>query len=86
VFIVVGPNLTCKFCKGRHHVLICDKASKDSHTSSSKVAQQATTNATPLDPDATSWVGNTSSGTKVALQTALAKVNDKKKKQGQRVV
>lgn len=38
---------------------------------------QAATSANPLDPNATSWVGNICSGTKVGLQTALEKVNAK---------
>ena len=58
-------------CKGKHHVSIC---SSFPHRDNSKDAQP---NASTLDPNASACVGNTGSERSVALQTALAKVNDK---------
>ena len=59
----------CKFCKGKHHFSICSSFAQD------KEAQPKSSN---LNPNASAYVGNTGSGRSVALQTALAKVNDKK--------
>ena len=59
----------CKFCKGKHHFIICSSFAQD------KEAQPKSSN---LNPNASAYVGNTGSGRSVALQTALAKVNDKK--------
>ena len=66
-------KLNCKTCKGRHHLSICQAANKSCQASARNA--QASVGSTPLNPSATSWVGNTGSGTKVALQTALENVN-----------
>ena len=64
-------RINCKLCKGKHHISIC---SSFPHRDNSKDAQP---NASTLDPNASAYVGNTGSERSVALQTALAKVNDK---------
>ena len=61
----------CKFCKGKHHFSICSSFAQDKV----KEVQPKSSN---LNPNANAYVGNTGSGRSVALQTALAKVNDKK--------
>ena len=73
-------RVNCSVCKGRHHVAICSNRSIDNVTSVKRDSlAQATSSVPSLDPNATSWVGNTAgSGEKVALQTALANVNARK--------
>ena len=69
-------NTLCKVCKDKHHSSIC---SEGSATKSSLAKEAQPKPSSSLNPAATSWVGTTgSSGDTVVLQTALAKVNDKK--------
>ena len=64
-------KLRCNFCKAKHHAAICNNKPRPSGVSENKEAQQ-------LNPNATTWVGSLHSGNSVALQTALANVDDKK--------
>ena len=66
-----ASRIICKLCKGKHHVSIC---SIFPHRDNNKDAQP---NASTLNPNASAYVGNTGSEWSVALQTAMAKVNDK---------
>ena len=66
-------RISCALCKGKHHTSICD----NNGNFQAKVARPIPT-ATPLDPNVASWVGITGSGTRVALQTALANGNGKR--------
>ena len=75
----------CKFCKGKHHFLVCCNSKPTGHICETKDAPQASiARATPVNPSATSWVGSTGSFSSpsnesgVALQTALARVRDKR--------
>ena len=92
----------CKFCKGKHHFLICSsrpissnfetkEAAQPSNagtaaqpSNAGTAAQPGNASATLLNPNATSWVGSTGTSPPppdergVALQTALARVGDKK--------
>ena len=71
-------NILCKHCKDKHHVSICNKpkhgalginVSKETPPKSCSAA---------LNPNATTWVGSTYCGERVALQTALGKVKEER--------
>ena len=75
----------CTKCKRKHHTSICNKQTRPVQQVSEQTASQASIaaaadRAIPLDPTAASWVGNVQSDSKVALQTALAVVDDKKER------
>ena len=85
-------KVNCKYCKGKHHFLICTSrqckpsGAVRSNASASKEVQQpqASTGEHPLNPSAEAWVGSTgsfcpTSGERVALQTALARVEGNEK-------
>ena len=64
-------RIICKLCKGKHHVSICSSfPDRDNN-------KDAQPNASSLNPNASAYVGNTGLERSVALQTAMAKVNDK---------
>eukprot|EP00794_Sanderia_malayensis_P012361 gene12361-biopygen9857 len=64
-------KVSCKSCKqGNHHFSICPGSNPSKEAQPKPIAPQ-------LDPQATSWVGNTGSEGRVALQTALAVVDGK---------
>ena len=65
--------MKCSQCNGDHHYAICI-----STTAKPIVERLGSTVSAALDPNAASWVSNTSSGDKVALQTALVVVNGKR--------
>ena len=76
-------KVNCRICGGRHHVSIC----KSSNLSEKLNAMSAAPNATPsvvsnatLDPNAFFWSGSMTSGNKVALQTALGFIEDKRER------
>ena len=75
-------KLSCKRCKGRHHVSICTACFPRANESQAQQSRQQEAkhapNTSALNATAPSWVGSTGSGDSVALQTALAKVNAKK--------
>ena len=75
-------KLSCKRCKGRHHVSICIACFLRANESQAQQSRQQEAkhapNTSALNATAPSWVGSTGSGDSVALQTALAKVNAKK--------
>ena len=62
----------CSICKRKHHCAICPTFVP------LKESQPKPTTPTVLDPTASSWVGNTGSEGRVALQTALAVVDGKR--------
>jgi len=72
-------RINCSECKGRHHVSICLKVPNQSPLGESITKEAQTSLSTPpLKPQANSCVGNVQCGTeKVALQTALARVDGK---------
>ena len=63
-------KLRCPQCKAKHHVSIC--------SSMPLKPENKDAPANKLSANAPAWVGSMCSGDSVALQTALAKVNDKK--------
>ena len=64
----------CHICRGKnHHVAICPNLGQDKESS-----RNVTTPSATLNPHASTWVGSTGSEGGVALQTALAVVDDKK--------
>ena len=64
----------CNICRSKnHHVAICSNLGQDKEPSRNVAAPSA-----PLNPYASTWVGSTGSEGGVALQTALAVVDDKK--------
>ena len=67
-------NRKCSRCKGKQHVSICTNAQPRQEILG---AEPEHDNATQLNASAASWVGSTGSGERVALQIALAKVNEK---------
>ena len=71
-------KLTGANCKGKHHVSICRGNGCVPAAPIAKESQPKSSSASTLNVHAASWVGSTSSGDRVALQTALAKVNGKK--------
>ena len=75
-------RLPCKRCNGRHHISICVAHIPDAKESQPQQSHQPDAMPSPstslLNANAPSWVGSTVSGDRVALQTALAKVNAKK--------
>ena len=74
-------RINCRICNGKHHVSICN-SSTNSGPSSNKATDlpeiPSPAPSAPLDPNANSWTGNVTSGSNVALQTALAFVDEKK--------
>ena len=72
-------RINCSECKGRHHVSICLKVPNQSPLGEPITKEAQTSLSTPpLKPQANSCVGNVQCGTeKVALQTALARVDGK---------
>ena len=62
-------KVRCKFCNAKHHPCIC--------TTNRPIKEAPPNKEAPLSPSAPAWVGSTCSGSEVALQTALAKVDDK---------
>ena len=71
-------KVPCKICKGNHHVSICVGPNPANKETPSGQQPQPEPSAQTLNVNAASWVGRTGSGDRVALQTALAKVNAKK--------
>ena len=71
-------KVPCKICKGKHHVSICVGPNPANKETLPQQQPQPEPNAPTLNVNAASWVGSTGSGDRVALQTALAKVNAKK--------
>ena len=81
-------KLRCKFCRAKHHSSICaanrpKHSSISSKESSDREAKSASApinvnSASMLNANAPIWAGSTCSGNSVALQTALAKVNERK--------
>ena len=75
-------RLPSKCCKGRHHISICVAHIPDAKELQPQQSQQQDAMRSPstslLNANAPSWVGSTVSGERMALQTALAKVNAKK--------
>ena len=65
----------CRSCKGKHHTSICHNNQRNLKPAAGDSVHKSNT---PLNASAPSWVGNTGSGTSVALQTALAKVKGEK--------
>ena len=65
----------CRNCKGKHHTSICSTNTRNPNPAAGTSVHKSST---PLNASAPSWVGNTGSGTSVALQTALAKVEGEK--------
>ena len=86
-------KIVCKYCKEKHHFLICSSNRCKSPSigrpsvGANKEAQQqasASASAPTLNPGAEVWVGSTgsfcpNSGERVALQTALARVEGSEK-------
>ena len=70
-------RLQCRICQGKHHVSICK--SRPNTPIGNKETLVKPSAPPPLNANATSWVGSTSSGGNVALQTALASVEGVKK-------
>ena len=73
-------KVRCYNCKGKHHTSLCSAGNySDPSQTIDKEAQPFRVRTPALNPQASSWIGsNISSGERVALQTALAKVNGKK--------
>ena len=73
-------RINCRICNGKHHVSICNSSSNSGPSSSASDLPETPSPApsAPLDPTAKSWVGNVTSGSNVALQTALAVIDNKK--------
>ena len=72
----------CRICNGKHHVSRCNSngsCKSSALPAAPKATSSVATNAT-LDPNAASRVGSTTSGSKVALQTALAFIDDKRER------
>ena len=73
-------RISCRDCKGKHHVAVChNNRPKLTTPLAPKAYPHSPGAAAPLNANATSWVGKTGSGENVALQTALAKVKGVKK-------
>ena len=82
-FICLKPNhksfecrskIICVYCKAKHHASICASMPSKPEIKDAPSSDQPN----KLNPSATAWVGSMCSGDSVALQTALANVNDKK--------
>ena len=72
----------CRICNSKHHVSICNSNGRCKSSvllATPEATSSVATNAT-LDPNAASWAGSTTSGSKVALQTALAFIDDKRER------
>ena len=67
----------CRVCNGRHHTSICRYRPNAALGNKETLAKASAPS--PLNANATSWVGSTGSGGNVALQTALANVEGMKK-------
>ena len=67
-------RLRCSQCKAKHHVSICSSIPVKPKNKDAPISTPEST----LSPSAPAWVGSMCSGDSVALQTALANVNDKK--------
>eukprot|EP00794_Sanderia_malayensis_P018427 gene18427-biopygen12366 len=78
----------CVYCEEEHRPEECQKhkdpderkapLASQQPTSTSKLQSQQQQQANALDPSAPTWVGSTCSGNEVALQTALAYVDDQR--------
>ena len=81
-------KLRCKLCRAKHNSLICTANRPKSSSGSCKEssdregksasAPNNVNSASMLNVNAPIWTGSTGSGNSVALQTALAKVNERK--------
>ena len=67
-------KLRCSQCKAKHHVSICSSVPVNPENKDAPSSVPGS----KLSPSAPAWVGSMCSGDSVALQTALANVNDKK--------
>ena len=67
-------NTFCKHCRGKHHTSICDKHKQKGVGTNVNKESAAQPNSATLNPQAATWVGSTYCGERVALQTALGKV------------
>ena len=67
-------NTFCKHCSGKHHTSICDKHKQKGVGTNVNKESAAQPNSATLNPQAATWVGSTYCGERVALQTALGKV------------
>ena len=76
-------RVTCRFCQGKHHYLICSVGNCSNTVGQDRQLEglKPTAPTPTLNPSAASWVGTTVSSSKqrVALQTALAAVEGKRK-------
>ena len=82
-FVCLKPNhksfecrskCRCLYCKAKHHASICASIPSKPEIKDAPISDQRN----KLNPSAAAWVGSMCSGDTVALQTALANVNDKK--------
>ena len=64
----------CSQCKAKHHVSICGSVPSKQESKDAPISEIAN----KLSPSAPAWVGSLCSGDSVALQTAIANVNDKR--------
>ena len=79
-------RINCMICNGKRHVSLCNKSSSSSGSGSNNAIElpaapkdgPSPAHSTLLDPNTTFWVGNTTSGSKLALLTALANIDEKK--------
>ena len=76
-------RVMCRFCQGKHHYLICSVGNCSNTVGQDRQLEglKPTAPTPTLNPSAASWVGTTVSSSKqrVALQTALAAVEGKRK-------
>ena len=71
-------NIICKHCRGKHHTSICNRPKQGASAISLDRESSPKPGSEALNPNATTWVGSTYCGERVALQTALGKVKERK--------
>ena len=71
-------NILCKHCKDKHHVSICNKPKHGALGINVSEETSPKSCSAALNPNATTWVGSTYCGERVALQTALGKVKEER--------
>ena len=71
-------NIICKHCRGKHHTSICNRPKQGASAISLDRESSPKPGSAALNPSATTWVGSTYCGERVALQTALGKVKERK--------
>ena len=67
-------GVSCRNCRGGHHISLCGRPRHESSNIGSSKEPIPNVRSTMLNPQATTWVGSTDSGERVALQTAVAKI------------